>query len=401
LSLWYYKAVGRDGEVVEGEMDAPDETTLARRIQDAGQIPLTMREGGRRARLGVRRGHRISRKDVGYLTQSLATLLTAGLPLDRAFELLAELAEHDRQRDLVLRILDRIRAGDPLSTALEAQGPVFSRFYVNMIRAGEAGGSLETVLRRLAEYNERAEALRQTVISALIYPAILLVLSIGSVLVLLGYVVPQFTELFEDAGESLPAMTQITVSAGEYVRDYWWTIVLGFLALLVVMRQVLQTPSLRSYWDRFVLKIPRAGDLVAKVQVARFSRSMGTLLGNGVPVLHALTITRETLSNTVFHTAVGEAADRLKEGQGMAEPLMETGAFPKLGVQMIRLGEETGELENMLNRVATIYDNEVQTAVKRLLALVEPLLIIGLGVLIAGIIISIMVAILSIQGLAF
>ena len=402
MALWYYKAVGADGEVVDGEMDAPDEASVVRRLQDAGQIPVETREGGKKQRFSFSlRRQAMSSNDIAYLTHSLSTLLGAGLPLDRAFELLAEISEHPRQRELVHRILERVRGGDSLSSALEAQGPVFSRFYVNMVRAGEAGGSLDAVLKRLSEYFERAQALRQTVISALIYPAILLTLSVASVLVLLAYVVPQFTELFEDAGEALPASTQITVGAAEFVRERWWVLLLGLLAILLGMRQVLESPALRRRWDRLMLRIPRVGDLVAKVEVARFSRTMGTLLGNGVPALSALSITRETLTNTVFIEAVGVAADEMSEGKGISGPLEETGVFPKLGLQMIRLGEETGELEPMLDRVASIYDEEVQMAVKRMLTLLEPLLIVGLGILIAGIIMSILVAILSVQGLAF
>ncbi|MBK1672624.1 general secretion pathway protein GspF [Ectothiorhodospira shaposhnikovii] len=401
MALWYYKSVAADGEVVEGEMEAPDEATLIRRLQEAGQIPVRTREGGRPRRLLGARAAVLSRHDIGYLTHSLATLLGAGLPLDRALVLLADLAEHPRQRQLVERVLSRVRGGEALSVALEAQGPVFSRFYINMIRAGEAGGSLDAVLHRLAEYQERAEALRQTVTSALIYPAILVTLSVASVLVLLIYVVPQFTDLFEDAGQALPTMTRVTVGAAEFIREGWWKLLLGLLVILLGFRQVLESPALRRRWDRLVLRLPRAGDLVAKLEVARFSRTMGTLLGNGVPALSALAITRDTLTNSVFVQAVSEAAEQLREGRGIAAPLEETGVFPRLGLQMIRLGEETGQLEEMLHRIATLYDQEVQLAVKRLLTLLEPVLIVGLGLVIGGIIMSIMVAILGIQGLAF
>lgn len=401
MSLWYYKAVGPDGQVVEGEMDAPDEYTLVRRLQDAGSIPIKTREGGRpRGLLNFARTG-LTRKDIAYLTHSLATLLGAGLPLDRALTLLGELAEHPRQKQIVDKVLSRVRGGETLSAALEAQGPVFSRFYINMIRAGEAGGSLDTVLRRLTEYQERSEALRQTVVSALIYPAILVLLSIASVMVLLVYVVPQFTALFEDAGQALPTMTRITVGAADFLRRDWWMLLLAVVLVVLGFRRMLASPALRRRWDELLLRLPRVGDLMAKLEVARFSRTMGTLLGNGVPVLNALAITRETLSNGVFVEAVGKAAEQLREGMGMAAPLQETGVFPRLGLQMIRLGEETGQLEEMLQRVATIYDDEVQLSVKRLLTLLEPLLIVGLGLVIGGIIMSIMLAILGIQGLAF
>jgi general secretion pathway protein F len=298
------------------------------------------------------------------------------------------------------RVQEKVRGGSSLADALEAQG-AFSRFYLNMIRAGEAGGALEVVLKRLTEFLERSQALRETVTSALIYPIILLSVSALSVIILLTFVVPQFQQLFADAGRALPLATQIVIAVGDGFRHYWWVGAMLIVLLVAILRQQLSQPVSRARWDRWFLSLPLFGDFIAKVETARLSRTLGTLLGNGVSLLNALTIVRETLTNQVLATALGEVAEHVKTGRGLAEPLLEAGSFPKLAVQMIRVGEETGQLQEMLLQVADTYDGEVQTAVKRMLTLLEPALILGLGVIIAGIIMSILVAILSLNELAF
>jgi general secretion pathway protein F len=302
---------------------------------------------------------------------------------------------------LLTRIQDEVRGGASLADALESQSGVFSRLYINMIRAGEAGGSVEVVLSRLAEFIERSKVLRESVTSALIYPIILLTVAGLSVILLLTFVVPQFQQLFEDAGEALPVSTQIVIAAGNAVRGYWWVGVITIFFLIAIFKQQLSRPEFRQRWDGWMLKLPLVGDLVAKVEMARFSRTLGTLLRTGVSMLTALAIVKETLSNRVLSDAVGHVSENLKAGQSLADPLMEEGEFPQLAVHMIRVGEETGQLQEMLLKVADTYDGEVQATVKRMLALLEPALILVLGVIIAGIIMSILVAILSINDLAF
>ncbi len=406
MALFHYKFVDPAGDVQEGEMDADSQATVIRRLQEAGHVPIRAEEvspGGYRRgfRLADLRRSRISRKDIGIFTQELETLLRAGLPLDRALGLLQGLAESKAMGALIQRVQDTVRGGAPLSSALEAQHGAFSRFYVSMLRAGEAGGSLDTVLARLTEYLERSKELRDTVLSALIYPAILLTVALLSVLILLTFVVPQFSQLFHDMGKALPLPTQIVVSAGDLVRGYWWAGVLLVLGVVLLVRRALADPQQRLRWDGWLLRMRLLGELVLRVEVARFSRTLGTLLGNGVPLLTALSIVKETVGNQVLAGAIGTVAARTKEGEGLAQPLMDTEVFPKLAVHMVRVGEETGRLEEMLLQVADTYDREVRTTVKRVLALLEPLLILGLGVIIAAIIMSILVAILSLNQLAF
>lgn len=406
MPRYRYEAVDNTGEVLRDEVEAPNQEAVIAQLRDGGLMPLSVVEakgGFLRGVLGqplFSKRRALSRKAVTLITQQLASLLAAGMPLDRALTILISVSEDDHTKPLLERVQEKVRGGSTLADALEAQG-VFSRFYLNMIRAGEAGGALETVLKRLTEFLERSQALRETVTSALIYPIILLSVAALSVIILLTFVVPQFQRLFADAGKALPLATQIVIAVGDGFRHYWWVGLIVIGLIVTVVRQRLSQPENRLRWDRRLLRIPLLGDLIAKVETARLSRTLGTLLGNGVSLLNALTIVRETLSNRILANALGEVSEHTKTGRGLAEPLLETGHFPKLAVQMIRVGEETGQLQEMLLQVADTYDNEVQTAVKRMLTLLEPALILGLGVIIAGIIMSILVAILSLNELAF
>ncbi len=406
MPRYRYEAVDASGEVVRDELDAATLDAAIARLRDQGLLPLTVNE----AKSGFLRGgfgqplfskrRALSRKTIALLTQQLASLLHAGMPLDRAMTILIGVTEDEQAKPVLERVQEKVRGGSSLADALEVQG-VFSRFYLNMVRAGEAGGALDVVLKRLTEFLERSQALRETVTSALIYPIILLSVSALSVIILLTFVIPQFQRLFADAGKALPLATQIVIAVGDGFRYYWWVGAILFVLLSAVARQQLSRPESRARWDDWFLRLPLFGDLIAKVETARLSRTLGTLLGNGVSMLNALTIVRETLSNQVLAGALGEVAEHVKTGRGLADPLLEAGRFPKLAVQMIRVGEETGQLQEMLLQVADTYDGEVQTAVKRMLTLLEPALILGLGVIIAGIIMSILVAILSLNDLAF
>lgn len=404
MPLYFYKAVNREGESVEDRREAADEGALVAALQTEGLLPIRISPASSRPFAWLRMGRRsgISRKDIALFTHELLTLLQAGLPLDRALTVLVELTEKQPALNgMIARVLEGVKGGKQLSDALGAQSGVFSRFYLNLIRAGEAGGALEQVLERLAEYLERSRELRETVSTALIYPAILVTMSVMSLLLLLTFVVPQFTEMFESAGKELPVPTQIVVGVAEGLRDYWWALPLVFVGIVSYFRYQMADPDRRYAWDRRFLAIPLVGDLIRKIEVANFSRTLATLMGNGVSLLTALTIVKETLSNRVVVEKISHAAESLKQGGGLSAPLVESGLFPTLAVQMVKLGEESGHLTEMLEKVAITYDKEVKTAVQRMLALLEPILIVGLGIVIGGIIISILMAILSVNDLAF
>lgn len=405
MSLFRYKVVTPAGETQEGDMDGPSQAAVVERLQGMGLIPVRVEEtaasAGAQANSGGLFGkNRITQDDVAVFTQEIATLLKAGLPLDRCLEILISLSASEPVRQLMSQLREDVRGGASLSKAMDARKGVFTRFYLNMIRAGEAGGALDVVLQRLTEFMERSKELRDTVKSALIYPAILIGVSVLSVAILLMWVVPQFSQMFAESGKALPLPTQIVIAAGDGVRQYWWVIVLGGVGVYSWFAQQMRHPASRYQWDKRLLGLPLVGDLIAKLEVARFSRTLGTLIGNGVTLLAALSIVKETLSNTVMSQGLGDVAAQLKEGKGLGKPLLETGLFPKLAVHLVMVGEETGKLQEMLIRVADIYDREVSGSVKRMLALMEPVLILGLGLVIGGIIMSILVAILSVNDLA-
>ena len=405
MTLFFIKAVNREGETIEEEREAPSESALILALQEEGLLPIRVSTAGSSAfgflRPG-RRGVKISHKQVQLFTRELRTLLDAGLPLDRALSILLELtAKEPEFNGMIAKILEKVKSGAQLSDALESQGSVFSRFYLNLIRAGEAGGTLEVVLDRLTQYLENSKELRDTVTTAMIYPIILLLMAVGSLLLLLTFVVPQFTEMFDSAGKELPIPTQIVVGAADAVRSYWWTAIPVFALISGWVRYQKSDPVRRLVWDGWMLKMPLFGDLMLKFQVASFSRTLGTLLTNGVPLLGALSIVKDTLENRLVAQKLGLAVDSLKEGGGLTAPLMEADIFPSLAMQMIKLGEESAQLPEMLDRVATTYDKEIKISIQRLLALLEPILIVGLGIMIGGIIISILMAILSVNDLAF
>jgi general secretion pathway protein F len=402
-----YKAVSSEGEVIEGELDAASRQAVVDRLHAQGHVPIRAEESraaagkGRLVMPRLFRPRRVGRKDLVLLTRELATLLEAGLPLDRALTIILELAEPGPVRELVEGVRDRVQGGATLADAMQDAPEVFPNFYAGMVRAGEAGGTLDAVLGRLAETLERAQALRDNVRSALRYPALVVIMAVASVLVLMTAVIPEFRPLFEDSGAALPASTRIIIGISDFLEIYWWTLALGLLVIVLGIRQHNQDPAGRLRWDRWKAGAPLIGDLIRKIEVARFSRTLGTLLANGVSVLNALALTTETLENRAIAEAAGRAQGRLAKGEGLADPLTETGVFPGLALQLIRVGEETGQLDGMLLRIADIYDEEVKRSIERMLSLLVPLVTLALGVLIAVIIGSMMAAILSTYELPF
>ena len=406
MAVFAYKAVRQNGEVLEGEMEAADESVLLRKLQEDGLIPIKtgLAGGGRLAGFGFGRGRAktaVKQEQVLNFTRELATLLEAGLTLDRALQVLIELSDDEQLVQMMDSIREKVQSGGSLSDAMAAQGKTFSPLYINMIKAGEAGGVVHQVLGRLVEYLERSHELRESIRSALIYPTILLVVAGLSVAGLLVFVVPQFSQMFEDMGQALPLPTQIVVATGDLLRDYWWAILAAVLLLSALARQHFSKPEVSQRWDKRLLKWPLVGDLVAKVETARFSRTLSTLLHNGLPLLMALNLVKDVIGNSVIAEAIEDAADSLKRGKGLADPLMEQSVLPPLALQMIKVGEESGDLEPMLTKVADVFDEEVKASVKRMLTLLEPALIVGLGLIVAGIIVSILMAVLSANQLAF
>lgn len=402
MPVYEYKAVSPTGETVQGTMEAVSLEMVVGKLQEAGNIPLQAREAGQGllGLGGLRFGNRgMGAREVGEFTQQLATLLGAGLPLDRSLQVLKDLSENERVRRTVGEIRDRVREGGNLSDALEAQHGAFSRLYVNMVRAGEVGGTLDSTLLRLSDYLERSKELRDSVISALIYPVLLILLAAGSLVLLLVYVIPQFTPIFEELGGDMPFITKVVLAVGGVLQNFWWGLI-GLAVLAVTLfRRMLADPQKKARWDLRVLGMRWVGDLVGKLETARFTRTLGTLLVNGVPLLSALAIGARVVGNSVLRDDIEQTAKQVKTGGGLARNLANTGRFPRLALQMISVGEETGQLDRMLLKVADTYDREVRNTIDRLLSVFTPVVTLLLAVMIGTIVLSVLLAILSINDL--
>ncbi len=402
MPLFEYKAVSPSGETVRGTMEAGSEASVIAKLQESGNIPLSANEAGKGGfsldalRL-KKRG--MNTREVGQFTQQLATLLGAGLPLDRSLQVLLELAENERVKLTLTAVRDQVREGGSLSDALDAQHGSFSRLFINMVRAGEIGGSLDKTLDRLADYLERSKDLKDSVVSAMIYPIMLMLLAGGSLVLLLVYVIPQFTPIFEELGGDLPFVTKVVLAAGGILQNFWWGLI-GLAVLAVVMfRRMLADPEKRLNWDTRVLGTRWVGDLVAKMEIARLARTLGTLLSNGVPLLSGLSIARNVLTNSLLRQNVETTTQKVKTGGGLAHNLAESGQFPRLALQMVSVGEETGQLDVMLLKVADTYDKEVRNTIDRLLAVFTPVITILMAVMIGTIVMSVLMAIMSINEL--
>ncbi len=406
MPIFEYKAATNSGDVVQGEMEAVSQDAVIRRLQAEGHIPIRAEEitrpaSGETPSAFTFQRRRPSRADVNVFTIELATLLQAGLALDKALEMLIAIAEKSPFREVLERLLAQVRGGASLSAALESHGRLFSRFYRNMVKAGEASGALDVALARLAEFMERSRELHDSVLSALLYPVVLVVVGILSMVVILGLVIPKISQMFAEAGQQLPWFTQLVVAAGDFVENYWWLMALAAVGLYVFMRhQYAQTAS-RLRWDGRLLRLPLVGALIARLEAARFTRTLGTLLGNGVPLLDAIAIAKEVVANQVIAEGIRRVTEQVRQGEGLARPLTEARVFPPLAGHLMQVGEESGNLEAMLMQLAQIYEREVQSALRRLMAVLEPALILGLAVVIAAIILSVVMAILSINNLAF
>jgi general secretion pathway protein F len=323
------------------------------------------------------------------------------LPLDRSLSILANLFEGEDFTGIIRAVLESVRAGKSLAAAMTEHPGVFPKIYVNMVRAGESGGILEAVLRYLTEYMERSIALKDDIKSALMYPLILAGAAGLSLVVLFVYVIPRFALIFKDVGQALPWISKLVIDLSQSLTDYGWLILLAVLAAVSGIVFYLRSPEGRAEWDRVCVRVWLLGDLVRKFETARFARTLGALLRGGVPLLEALGTVQGVIGNRLLARAIGEVQVRVREGKGMARPLGESGLFPPLALNMIAVGEETGKLEAMLNEIAEHYDQEVKRTTKRLTSILEPALILGMGLVIGTVVISMLLAIFSINDLPF
>ncbi|WMJ67778.1 type II secretion system F family protein [Stenotrophomonas sp. 24(2023)] len=391
-----YKALNAHGELFEGQMEAASQAELVARLQDQGHLPVETRaadEGSlsRSSLRGLFKPRPLQGPALLQFTQQLATLLGAGQPLDRALTILLALPEDERSRRAITDIRDVVRGGAPLSTALERQHGLFSRLYVNMVRAGEAGGSLHDTLQRLADYLERSRALQGRVINALVYPAILLLVVGGALLFLLGYVVPQFAQMYESLDVTLPWFTNLVLQLGLFVRDWWIVLVVVPALLAWAFERKARQPAFRLALDGWLLQRKGIGRLLGQLETARLARTLGTLLRNGVPLLSALAIARNVLGNRALAADVDTAGEEVKNGNGLSAALGRGKRFPRLALQMIQVGEESGTLDAMLLKTADTFEQDSARSIDRLLAAMVPAITLVLASVVGAVIIAVLV----------
>ncbi len=402
MPTFFYRAVGKDGGIVNGVVEESTDRAAAVKLQDMGLVPLHL--GTRRSRriwdmeIAWRPGG-IGSRDLMFFTQELSTLVSSGLPLDRSLAICKELSSKKKLQALADEILQDLKRGRTLADSLAAHPRVFSKLYVNMVRAGEAGGALPLVLERLVEFQQSADELRSYLISSLIYPALLTVVGAASIVVLLNYVIPRFAEIFQEAGQSLPLPTQILLAVSGFTRGYWWVFLLVLAGLGMGFSRLLASPWGRLWWDGLKLRTVGIGEILKKVEMARIARTLGTLVHNAVPLVQALGIVREISGNRVIGQAIRTVAEGVKRGEGVAGPMRRAEVFPPLAIHLIEVGEETGRLDAMLLRLAEVYDKDVRAAVKSFIALFEPVMILVMGLVIGGIVISTVLAMVSINEL--
>jgi general secretion pathway protein F len=401
-----WSAINPAGDVVRGVMEAPDRAIVVERLQRQGQVVLRADPAeGRRGwtdllQIELGRGRGLDKTTLGEITRELAIMLAAGQDLDRALRFVVESTRNARARAILGNIRDKVRSGSSLAAALAAEPRSFSRLYVGLVRAGEAGGTLPATLDRLATLLERERSLSANLRSAMIYPALLIVAAVGSIVLLLDYVLPQFVPIFEQAGTELPAATRALMTVGTVVGAAMPWLLLAVVAGVLIARQLLTRPSYRQKADRVLLHLPVVGGLLRETLAARLTRTLGSLLQNGVPLITALGIAKDALGNTAAAAAVEAAAVGAKGGGGLARPLAAAGLFPARTIHLLQLGEEAAQLSSMALKAADIHDEQARLTVQRLVALAVPMITIAMGLAVAGIVSALLTAMLSLNDLA-
>lgn len=409
MPLYTYKAINAAGKGATGTLEASGEKAAVAELHKLGYIPIRIapsKKAGSLLDMDLARYARalfkgVSSKDIMVFTQDLGVLLEAGLPLDKALSIMIEAAEKGSVKELVGDVLKTVQGGGYLSDALSRHPRLFSTLYVNMVRAGEIGGVLETVLDRLGAFLESSQDLKDFIKSSLVYPLFLVLVGGISIIIMLTFVIPKFSVIFSDMGGTIPPATRFLLGLSEVLRDYWWLIFGGLGALFFALRRYSRTPAGRLRLDQYKVTLPVSRDLVRKVEVARFARTLGTLTQSGVPILQALSLVKSIMVNQVIARHMGQVYERVKKGERLSTPLTDLAIFPSLAIQMIMVGEETGKLDGMLLRVAENYEKMVRTTVKRFVNLLEPVMILAMGLVVGFIVISMLMAIFSVNEMPF
>lgn len=402
VPVFNYKAADQRGHTIDGVMDAPDARSVVERLQRDAYFPIQVAPQEESAGLAgltlpSLRQRNVASRDLVTFTQQMATLLEAGLPLDRALGIQEELTPNRRLKAITADVLRSVRAGSSLGEALAKHHPrPFSRLYINMVRAGEKGGVLEATLRRLAEFLEEAQEFRDTLVSALIYPSLLAGVGGAAVVFLMTFVIPRFADIFRDLGSTIPWPTQVLLSLSGWLSHYWWALVGAALGVVFGLRVWLASSAGRLKADDLMLKLPVIGAVIVQTEVARFARITGTLLRSGVALLSALDVVKEMMGNQIIARAIERLSEGVRRGAGLWKPMEETGVLPPLAIYMVRVGEETGRLDEMLLKVGATFESDTRKVLKRLISLVEPCIILAMGLVVGFIVVAMLMAILSI-----
>ena len=396
---FHFRAVAADGKVRMGTLSADTDKLAAAELRRQGLIPVYVGQEQKKVGIDLKLPSfdRGKRRDVLFFTQEISTLLNAGVPLDRALGITAELTERSGFRALILDVLRILKGGKSLADSLVAHPSYFSELYVNMVRAGEASGSLSQIFERLAEFERTRDDLRGYIVSSLIYPALLTCVGIGSIFILLNFVVPRFAQIFSDPRMKIPTPTLLMIEASHFIQTWWIPGVGGLAAVVVIFQAYIRTHPGRLWWDAIRLRLPLLGDALRKAETARFARAMATLVASSVPLVQSIGISRGILNNRRMAGSLDSVSEGVKRGEGIAAPLRKSGEFPPLASHLLSVGEETGRLDSMFNRMADIYDNETRSAIRRFTSLFEPLIILVMGIVIGSLILSLLLAITSIN----
>ena len=398
MAEFLYEARSRTGEIKKGVMDADTAEAVQSRLKAQNLAPVKVRKKPKEIYINI--GSPVSDKELVIFTRQFATMIDAGLPLVQCLDILAAQGDNKQFNKILKDVKSYVEQGGTFSEALRRHPKVFDALYVNLVAAGELGGILDTILGRLAVYIEKRVKLMRQIKSAMIYPSVIAVVALSVLIVLLTWVIPSFEAMFQDFGgeNSLPAMTQFVINLSDTFVDNVVWIVLFAIGSLTAIIVTYRTPRGKEFWHRVILTVPVLGPVMRKIAVARFTRTLGTLLASGVPILDAMAIVAKSSGNVVVEKAVNATAERIREGRTMAEPLMETKVFPPMVVQMIGVGEQTGALDQMLNKIADFYEEEVDVAVAALTALLEPIMLVVMGGMVGFMMIAMYLPIFDIAG---
>jgi len=391
----------RTGQVQKGDMDAPNEAAVNSQLRRQGIMPSKIKVRGKGLDMELKipgMKPKVSSKDLVVFTRQFATMIDAGLPLVQCLDILGRQQKNKTFKDVLTSVKESVESGSTFADALKKHPRIFDELYVNLVAAGEVGGILDTILNRLAAYIEKSLKLKKQVKSALTYPTTVVGVAVVVVAVILIFVIPSFAKMFADAGAALPLPTQIVINLSNFVQHYFLAIIGGIVILIFGIKRIYRTRKGRETIDAWLLKLPIFGILIRKVAVAKFTRTLGTMVSSGVPILDGLDIVAKTAGNKVVEKAIYRVKQSISEGKTIAEPMEKSGVFPPMVCQMIGVGEQSGSIDAMLNKVADFYDDEVDEAVGNLTSMMEPLLMLFLGTTVGGLVIAMYLPIFKLAG---